>query len=138
MNNTFPLKKDMKGGIMSAIDKLFGNKEQYEELRSYLSKNNPSMLENLYSYKDNDKIESIAVFTYEQDMWLLEYCPFKWVTNQILEQYNLDNSEFSKYINWIVDELNPERETIGYKKLSLIEAVDCWNIMTDFYNKWRK
>lgn len=124
---------------MSAISKLYGTQEQYMELYSWLLQNRKGKyVLSMYpkdEYKDNEP-RTIACFSEEEDMDLLETCPLTWVTEQIKAQYNIDNVEFDKYINWITTKINPHRKEIGHKPMSYKEAIDCWNIMAEFNSKF--
>lgn len=75
---------------MAAIDKLYATRDQYVELLRWLSEHNDMMAQCLRPWRENDneQTRAIALFTREQDAWLLVKCPITWVTDQIKEQYD--------------------------------------------------
>ena len=98
---------------MAGIDKIYGTREQYNELKDWLfKKQKPIKCHVGFSTingKDKDIYRKslptdylydlpnpfvgdegpISNFPHAIDMWLLENCPLTWVTDRIKEQYNL-------------------------------------------------
>ena len=81
---------------MACIDKMFATEKQYLELYDWCKKNKPYLLKYLVTkeyyngYPDKNEKNKIAIFPEKMDMWLLENCSIKWVTDRIKEQYNYD------------------------------------------------
>jgi hypothetical protein len=78
---------------MAAIDKLYGNRWQYEEFYEWCNKFNKKALDYFYErdwdlYDSEDEL-CITNFPQKIDEWMLENCPIKWVTDQIKEQYGM-------------------------------------------------
>ena len=77
---------------MAAIDKIYGTKEQREELGKYLKENLPTSLKYLYRWYpewNDGNNHSISNFPEWMDKWLLINCPLTWVTDYIKDQYGL-------------------------------------------------
>lgn len=76
---------------MAGIDKIYGTNDQYDEFYEWAKNNNTFLLASFYPRDDFDPnpARPIANFTESDDMWLLEFCPIKWVTDRIKEQYSL-------------------------------------------------
>ena len=77
---------------MAAIDKIYGTREQYHELVSWMAQNMDKKEFNycvryIYPVPMEDGVRPIANFPKYVDIWLLKKCPFAWVTDQIKEQY---------------------------------------------------
>jgi hypothetical protein len=79
---------------MAAIDKIYGNRWQYEEFEQWCSKNYRVALEYFYKWDwdnmDSEEIHCITNFPTEIDKYLLNYCPIDWVKEQIKDQYCID------------------------------------------------
>lgn len=76
---------------MAGIDKIYGNKAQYNELRSWCEKNKPEALLYFYPWEaewltDNEQ-HPITNFPEKIDKWLLKNCTLSWVVKYIKEQY---------------------------------------------------
>ena len=76
---------------MAAIDKIYGTKEQYDELRAYIAKTRPEALVYFYEWHGGDDglTHQMTNFPEEIDMWLLESCPLGWVVEYVRDQYGL-------------------------------------------------
>ena len=77
--------------IMAGIEKIYGNRSQYEELYEFLEKNKPEFLNGMIQAnkpKDDETIRPVSSFTVKQDEWLYENCDIDFVTDRIEEQYN--------------------------------------------------
>ena len=81
---------------MAAIDKIYGNLAQFEELRVWLKDNKPEALKYLYleswlsfEWANDGQEHPISNFPEWIDNWLLANCPLDWVTGAIKEQYGL-------------------------------------------------
>lgn len=77
---------------MAAIDKIYATKTQRDEFYSWCKVNRPSDLRYFYPWYDewNDgKEHPITNFPETTDMWMLENCPIKWVTDYIKDQYGM-------------------------------------------------
>lgn len=79
---------------MSAIDKIYGNKEQFSQLYSFLLVKKPKFLKYLYTeswlseeWQTDNKQHPISNFPTKVDKWLLKYCKIDWVKDAIIEQY---------------------------------------------------
>lgn len=75
---------------MSAIGKIYGTQDQYNEFRDWLIVNNHYLLVHLYpisGYPAN-RPRPISNFPYEADVWLYKHCPLKFVTEAIEIQYD--------------------------------------------------
>ena len=73
---------------MAAVDKIYGTKKEYLELKAWLEVNNPELLMRLYHHFwkdecDDNKIKAISNFSTEADIWLLKNSPFDWVKERI-------------------------------------------------------
>jgi hypothetical protein len=82
---------------MAAVDKIYGNRWQSEEFKSWCEKNNKPAL-NYFYYWDWDNLDSdenhcITNFPTEIDKWLLDNCPIDWVKEAIKEQYGIKNAD---------------------------------------------
>ena len=85
---------------MAGIDKIYGNKEQYEELYSFLEKYKPSFIEDglipreyaeeVFENKGDKHVIPISYFSHEQDKWLWKYCPIEFVRERLKGQYGED------------------------------------------------
>lgn len=75
---------------MAGIDKIYGTREQYIELKQWLKQNRPSALKDLYDEEqENRERMAISNFSENTDMWLLKHCPLIWVTDYIKWQYGI-------------------------------------------------
>lgn len=76
---------------MAAIDKLYGNKDQYMEFSAWCKANKPALLTRFYVYDDEmdmpSEVFAVANFSEKDDAWLLANCPLEWVKKQIRAQY---------------------------------------------------
>ena len=80
---------------MAAIDKIYGSTEQWDEFYNWALKNKPSVSRYFYprdGYEDNND-RPITNLPEKEDMWLLDNCPIKWVTDRIKDQYNIKDSQ---------------------------------------------
>ena len=77
---------------MAGIDKLYGNIQQYDELKEFLVKRNRNAIKYLYP-REGYKTEyrPLSSFPTRVDKWLLKYCKIEWVIEQIREQYCLED-----------------------------------------------
>ena len=76
---------------MAAIDKIYGTKDQHDELLGFISQNNPEALRYLYIwdgewYTDGEN-HPISCFPESIDRWLLKNCKIDWVVAYIKDQY---------------------------------------------------
>ena len=78
---------------MAAIDKIYGNKSQYDQFFHWCKRKNPKALMYFYvwDYPDDGKNYAITNFPEHIDRWMLENCDLQWVTDYIRDQYGLDN-----------------------------------------------
>lgn len=76
---------------MAAIDKIYGTQEQYNELETWLKENNKDALDGLYPKKAfvQGYRGPISNFSREVDLYLLDKCPIKWVTDRIKYQHGI-------------------------------------------------
>jgi hypothetical protein len=85
---------------MAGIDKIYGTKVQFEELKQWLKNNKPEYIKYLYWIGWEKAVEKqkypISNFPEEADYWLFFHCPLVWVRKRILEQYGLDQCVFVK------------------------------------------
>ena len=75
---------------MAAIDKITGTKEQYLQLKEWLQDNHKGLLIHLYDAcheEDHNEERTISNFSTEANVYLYNYCPFKWVVDAIYDQY---------------------------------------------------
>jgi hypothetical protein len=70
---------------MAAIDKIYGSREEWKELRVWLNTNRWDFMKNMYT--EPEISGPLANFTEEQDKWLWENCPLFFVRNRLKEQY---------------------------------------------------
>jgi hypothetical protein len=74
---------------MAGIDKIYGTKEQWEELFRYLAINRPQYCKFLYSpWGSTGEPMMISNFPVYADRWLWKHCPLLWVKDRLKEQYN--------------------------------------------------
>ena len=77
---------------MAAVDKIFGRKEQRDEFYNWCRENKPEICKLFYTWDDKKgKVQTLTNLPEELDMWLLENCTIKFVTNRIKEQYDLED-----------------------------------------------
>ena len=80
---------------MAAVDKLYGNEDQFLELRAWISKYKPEAEQYLHYVDETEKEDPyftggpkvLCNFPEHVDEWLLENCTIEWVVLQIKEQY---------------------------------------------------
>ena len=67
------------------MSRIYGNGKQYDKFWIFIANKTPSYLDYflLQQYADNEVKLLIADFPEEADNWLLQYCPFDWVIEQI-------------------------------------------------------
>lgn len=69
-------------------DKLYGTKEEYDELYSWIAKNLPTEIGNFYPYEHKDGgVHPIAYFSMTTDKIVLKSCPVEWVKAKIRQMY---------------------------------------------------
>lgn len=76
---------------MAAIDKIYGTNEQYDIFYTWCEKNCKKAIMYFYKrdgYKDNSS-RPITNLPEDIDMWLLDNCDIKFVTDYIKEQYDM-------------------------------------------------
>jgi hypothetical protein len=74
---------------MAAIDKIYGNLQQYDQLHDWLKENKPDALGYLYM-RDGwmpGEERPISNFTKQIDRWLIKNCPLDFVQMRLKEQY---------------------------------------------------
>lgn len=77
---------------MAAIDKIYGTYSQNVELWDWVQSNAPKYLRyvtepDAYKHLPDNHERNLSCFSKEADMWLLDNCPMKWVTDRIRQQY---------------------------------------------------
>lgn len=84
---------------MAAIDKLYGTEEQYFEFLNWCFENNQESLDYFYSwdYHNNEITHAMTCFPMYIDKWMLQNCPFDFVTSQIKNQYNISDNEYDLF-----------------------------------------
>jgi hypothetical protein len=87
---------------MAAVDKIYGTRDQYDELWFYVANQKPEYLNYFYTqyYETTKSVCAIALFPEEVDRWLLKNCPLQWVKDYIKDQYCLHST------NLVYDFLN--------------------------------
>ena len=82
---------------MAAVDKIYGNKEEYYTLWNWCKKRNKEALGYFYDWdwdcEDWDGIHPLTNFPESIDMWLLENCDLDWVVDRIKNQYGLPQGD---------------------------------------------
>lgn len=73
---------------MAYIDKIYGTREQWNELHAFLSQTKPDWIKK-YMYSEPEVEGPLSNFSYGCDQWLLKNCPLEFVIDRIKEQYNL-------------------------------------------------
>ncbi len=75
---------------MAAVDKLYGNAEQYDELFSWLMENHPDYCRHMYA-RPKEELENMPLsnFPIEVDGVLYLTCPLAWVKDRIADQYGV-------------------------------------------------
>lgn len=73
---------------MAAIDKIYGTRAEYKELKAWIRKNAPEYLTRIYTWPKSQEIGPISNFTKAQDSWLYINCPIEWVCTRIKIQHN--------------------------------------------------
>lgn len=87
---------------MASIDKLYGNRQQYNEFHSWLTEHNPQLLTKLFDpnmFDDQNKL-IIAMFDESEDEWLYVNCGIQFVIDRLNEQYS-----YKTRINWLMQGL---------------------------------
>ena len=73
---------------MAAIDKIYGTKKQWQQLRDWLEKHKPDALCYMYKKPPNSCGEyPLSNFPSEIDYWLISNCPLDFVQERLQEQY---------------------------------------------------
>jgi hypothetical protein len=81
---------------MAAIDKIYGTRDQYDELYTWLqSTRKKSALKYFYPRPPDDWIADhpiipITNFPCSVDYWLRLNCPIRWVLERLDKQYNME------------------------------------------------
>lgn len=80
---------------MAGIDKIYGTREQHDELSQWLSENLPEGLQ--YLYHRSNIIDGgsgcISNFPEHIDKQLLKICTIAWVIDRIKFQYNIKDKK---------------------------------------------
>ena len=71
---------------MAACDNLYGNREEWQELRDFLSKNNSDALVFMKSQPKEGEEIRICYIADIQD-YLIENCPLDWVKERLSENF---------------------------------------------------
>lgn len=79
---------------MASIEKIYGNRKQFDELYCWLYQNNKHAIKfmfwDFHEWDDEDnRSYPIALFPQSVDMWLLDNCPIEWVIGRIKDQYDI-------------------------------------------------
>lgn len=76
---------------MAGIDKIYGSTEQWDEFYNWAKENRPGILDYFYPRDDYEDYSDrpITNLPEKEDMWLLDNCPIKFVTDRIKEQYDI-------------------------------------------------
>lgn len=79
---------------MAAIDKIYGTYQQSVELWNWVQENKPEYLAyvtrpDTYKHLSDNYERPLSYFSEKADVWLLDNCPIEWVTDRIMEQYNI-------------------------------------------------
>ncbi len=74
---------------MAACDNLNGNRKEWIELRDFLYANNPYAL--MYMKPIPKHVTESTLICYIPDIqeWLIENCPFKWVQERLIENFEM-------------------------------------------------
>lgn len=84
---------------MAAIDKIYGDTAQYDELYGWVEENKPELLKFFYP-RDGYILTSsrpITNFPEWADKWLMKNCPIRWVVSFIKDQYGIvENTQRSR------------------------------------------
>lgn len=75
---------------MAAVEKIYGNAEQYREFKAWCAEHKPGALKYFYDWYpewNDGGNHPMTNFPTWIDMWLLDNCPITWVTDYIREQY---------------------------------------------------
>lgn len=92
---------------MAAIDKMYANKKEYDQLKAWATKNAPVILRYFYEWESEykpDDVRPVTNFPTWADKLLYNHCDVEWAKAQILENYGGDveylegYSESPKYI----------------------------------------
>ena len=83
---------------MASIDKIYGTKEEHLELKDWLQAFDEEMLKYLYD-PDIQETSPIVIsnFPMAMDEVLWIHCPFKWVKERLMEQYNVTDKAKTLY-----------------------------------------
>ena len=77
---------------MSAIDRIYGTLEQYEEFTAWCAFNNKKLLPFLREWTieqmEDGLTHAISEFPEWADKWLFEHCDIRWVIERIKDQYD--------------------------------------------------
>lgn len=85
---------------MAYIDKIYGTKKQWKQLRDYLIKNNLAHWTEQMSTNPCSKGEVVIANFYKfQDIYLIQNCPLDFVQNRLKEQYSKDYDIHRKQID---------------------------------------
>lgn len=83
---------------MAAVDKIYGNKEEWQLLRNFLSKKNPDFIIKYMYPKPKKGISSIFNGSLEADIWLKQYCFLPFIQAGLKEIYDQEWNDKYKLI----------------------------------------
>lgn len=77
---------------MAGIDKIYGDQSQYWELWTFCYERRPSLLRYFRASHLTDKQpheeRTICNLPVRADVWLWDNCPFEWVRERLIQQYD--------------------------------------------------
>ena len=76
---------------MASIEKIYGTREQYLQLKDWINDNRPELLRFLYPIEPAAGAADavIANFPVRVDQWLLDNCNIDFVIDRIKDQYHI-------------------------------------------------
>lgn len=88
---------------MAAIDKIYGNEKQYEELFYWVTMHDPQYAKNFYQRRTEDakEIMPICNLPMHGEAFLYQCCPHEWVRNNIEDRCGKEFTKYFENSNWL-------------------------------------
>lgn len=102
---------------MAAIDKLYGNRQEFYELKAWCTQHIPNALAYFYEWDEKHETQALTNFPQYIDLFLLNNCPIQWATDQIRNQYDLEHGgsmpedNHHEWDNWWVCSCGMDNDT---------------------------
>jgi len=89
---------------MAAVDKLYGNREEYDELKYWCKKHNPDLLGSFYEWDETDTRGAMTNFSIEEDIYLLKNYPDKNIKDKIKDCYDCKDISDEEVVSILIGE----------------------------------